>query len=99
MNDYEHHLDEDRRLTLLHLLAESPGYSATAHVLQPGLEPFGHRVGLMRVAGDLTWLHEAGLVRASQIGGVHVAEITQLGLDVANGRAVHPGVRRPVPRG
>lgn len=99
MNDFAQHLDQHRRLTVLHLLAESPGFSATAHLLQGGLEPFGHRVSVSRVAGDFTWLHEAGLVRASEISGVHVAEITQLGLDVANGRAVHPGVHRPVPRG
>lgn len=99
MNDFEMHLDADRRLVILHLLAESPGYTATAHLLQGGMEPFGHRTSVQRVAGDLTWLHEAGLVRARQIESVHVAEITQLGLDVANGRATHPGVKRPVPRG
>jgi hypothetical protein len=99
MNDFEQHLDQDRRLTVLHLLAESPGFYATAHLLQSGLEPFGHRVSVSRVAGDLTWLHEAGLVKAREIESVHVAELTQLGLDVADGRATHPGVRRPVPRG
>lgn len=99
MNDFAQHLDADRRLVILHLLTESPGYSASAHLLQGALESFGHRASAQRVAGDLTWLHEAGLVRTRTIEAITVSEITQLGMDVANGRATHPGVKRPAPGG
>ena len=46
---------------------------------------------------DAAWLEEQGLVSCEDLGGIIVVKITQRGLDVAEGRAVIPGVKRPGP--
>lgn len=88
---------EDRRLMILRLLAELPGYSANEYVLRAALEDYGHAVSGDRIAGDLAWLTEQGLATTREIASVVIATLTPRGLDVAHGRAVVPGVRRPGP--
>jgi hypothetical protein len=90
-------LTEDRRLLLLRLLAESPGYSANSSILHSAISTFGHNASRDQVLGDLVWLEEQELTAGEQVGPVHVAKITERGLDVAQGRARHPGVKRPAP--
>ena len=46
---------------------------------------------------DVAWLEEQGLVSREDLGGIIVVKITQRGLDVAEGRAIVPGVKRPGP--
>jgi hypothetical protein len=53
------------------------------------------------VTTDLHWLRDQGLLRLEAVPeapSVTVVEITSRGDDVANGRAVVPGVRKPGPR-
>jgi repressor of nif and glnA expression len=95
--DFAAALAEDRRLVILRLL----DYQQTANdsVLQLVLERLGHNVSRDVVRTDLAWLHEQGLIRAEVVmDRVHVATITERGGDVARGRAVVPGVKRPTPR-
>jgi len=46
---------------------------------------------------DLAWLAEQGLVTIEEVATVMIATVTRRGGDVAFGRAVVPGVRRPEP--
>jgi DeoR/GlpR family transcriptional regulator of sugar metabolism len=88
---------EDRRLAIVRLLEEQP--SANDGVLQSLLEMLGHAVSRDVVRSDLAWLDEQGLVSVEVVmGRVHVATITDRGVDVAKGRSVVPGVKRPSPR-
>ena len=93
--DFSTHLTEDRRLVVLRVLAESSGYTANEYILKQMLEQFGHVVSSDRVRTDLAWMHEQQLLTVSQVAYVHIARITARGQDVAAGRTVVPGVKRP----
>lgn len=97
MTQFDAYLAEDRRLTILKLLAESGGYSCNEYLLQSALEPFGHAISADRLRADLAWLAELGLVRIKTPGDIQVAHAVERGLDVAAGRATVPGVKRPRP--
>ena len=90
-------LNADRRLVILRCLSEDPGYDLNESVLQTMLEAIGHNVSRDRIRTDLKWLEEQGLVRLKEIVSVQVASLTSRGLDVAKGRVVVPGVKRPRP--
>lgn len=94
---YARLLEEDRRLSILRLLAESNEYKANEYLLQSALDGVGHAVSSDRLRADLAWLAEAGLAELELVAGVQVPKLTHRGLDVAQGRVVHPGVKRPRP--
>lgn len=97
MKSFAQTLAEDRRLCLLKLLEQAPGYEANGYLLQAALPQFGHESSLDAVKGDLAWLAEQQLVSVKELGGVTIATLTQRGADVADGRAVVPGVKKPRP--
>ncbi|MCA3519733.1 MAG: ArsR family transcriptional regulator [Rhodobacter sp.] len=93
---WDQHLAEDRRLAILRVLDAAPGYAANESLLHAAIERVGHIVGRDLLRSDLAWLAEVGLLRLSVIAGtLSVATITGRGQDVAQGRAVVPGVKRP----
>ena len=94
---YRDALDADRRLVILQLLEKSTGYTANEYTIYAALPGFGHEASMDRVRTDLAWLDEQGLVALDAPGGVHLAKLTQRGLDVATGRATVDGVKRPGP--
>lgn len=93
--DFATHLAEDRRLVILRVLLESAAFTANEFILQRMLEALGHVVSIDRVRSDMAWLSEQGLITVDTVGGVQIAKLTGRGDDVANGRAVQPGVKRP----
>lgn len=90
-------LSEDRRLVILRLLAAAPEYTLNAFVLARGLEQMGHAMSADQLATELAWLAEQGLAQLEGVADVAVARLTARGADVAAGRAVTPGVKRPEP--
>jgi Fe2+ or Zn2+ uptake regulation protein len=98
MTNFRELQTSDRRLVLLRLLAESDGYEANSSVLQMAIEPFGHNVSRDVVHTDLAWLAEQGLVNVEDLASIKVATLSSRGLDVANGRATVPGIKRPGPK-
>lgn len=94
---FEQHQAADRRLVILHLLANSAGYTVNEYLLEAGLEDQGHRVSNARLRGELAWLAEQDLLTTETVGGVVVAKLKRRGLDVAHGSAQVPGVARPKP--
>jgi len=89
---------EDRRLVILRLLAERPGYSSSVSLLQAALEDFTHHVSRDRVASDLAWLVEQNLITTAIVAEkVLTGTITARGIDVVAGKATVPGVKRPGP--
>lgn len=94
---YGRHVAEDRRLVILRVLSDSTGYQTNEYTLEAVLEDLGHTVSSDRLHADLAWLAEQGLVTTSNVGGVTIPKLTQRGLDVARGKAVVPGVKRPRP--
>jgi hypothetical protein len=95
---YQQTITEDRRLSLLLVLSESAGYAGNAFLLQQAVaDIYGHQVSLDQLRTDLAWLAEQGLVVCKTTGDVTVATLAARGVDVAAGRAVVPGVKRPMP--
>lgn len=93
-------LTEDRRLCVLRLLSGAPGRETNHYVLKTALRDLGHAVSHDVVLGDLAWLSEQGLVSttgACNGADLTVAALTARGQDVAEGVAVVPGVKRPMP--
>lgn len=99
MQPYNEFVAEDRRLAILRFLAEDSDYSLNDSVLQTALGHVGHGVSRDVLRNDLAWLSEQGLATVEQVmgGKVAVARLTDRGADVAAGRAVVPGVKRPTP--
>ena len=64
-------------------------------VLTMALQSYGHAATRDVVRTELHWLQEQGLVTVNDIGPVLVATVTERGQDVASGRAIQPGVKRP----
>lgn len=95
--DYRQLLAEHRRLTILRILHEGQGYSVNSAIVADSLPLWGFTVSRDKVHADFAWLAEQGLVEVEERGSVHVAQLTQRGADVANGRATCPGVKRRGP--
>lgn len=90
-------LIQDQRLVILRALRSDLGYSHNESIIHSILERFGHKVSRDKVKSHLAWLQEQGLVTLEEVCGYYVATITQRGVDVADGAAVVPGVKRPGP--
>lgn len=95
--DLERAFREDRRLRILLILFGAPGYTANPAVLLALLPELGHIVSEDRVRTDLAWLAEQGLLEITSDESLMVARLRERGADVAEGRAVVPGVSRPHP--
>ena len=95
MNNFAKFLAEDRRLVILRVLTALPGYRTNSFLLHTLLGKFGHEPSVDQIKTDLTWLQEQGLVAVEDVEGVYVATLSTRGADVAAGRAVVPGVKRP----
>ncbi|MGH1460987.1 MAG: VpaChn25_0724 family phage protein [Neptuniibacter sp.] len=94
---FEKFEEEDRRLVILRHLAEDQDYTVNSSILQSALKVWGHSVSRDRLHADIAWLKEQGLATYEEVSSVYVAKITQRGLDVAEGTASVPGVKRPGP--
>lgn len=92
-------LAEDRRAIILRVLHDQGDFALNDGVLQEALDRLGgHRVARDVVRADLAWLEELALLAVEKVGPVWCATLTHRGADVATGRAVVPGVKRPSPR-
>lgn len=98
MTTFQNTITEDRRLSLLLVLQSTPGYSANAFLLRDAIDQiYGHTATVDQVKTDLAWLAEQGLVNTRSTGDVVLGTLSSRGIDVASGRAVQPGVKRPMP--
>lgn len=97
MNTLERLRQGDRRLLILQTLAQTPGYGVNEGVLCDYLDAMKHPVGRDLLRTELAWLAEQGFVTTETFEGVVVATLSARGLDVAEGRVVVPGVKRPGP--
>ncbi|WP_337840500.1 hypothetical protein [Rheinheimera sp.] len=91
-------MTEHQRLAILRLLAEDSGYDLNESILQDGVNALGLDISRDKLRTELAWLKEQGTVLLEQVGSVSVARLTERGLDVAQGRARIPGIKRPTPK-
>ncbi|KAF1009073.1 MAG: hypothetical protein GAK28_00706 [Luteibacter sp.] len=101
MKTFADKIREDRRLVMLRLLAEQPGYRMNSSVLHAGLHHLAVHATRDDVATDLCWLKEQGLVVLDDVPeapGLRIAALTGRGSDVVGGLSTVPGVSRPTAR-
>jgi len=97
MTPYQKTLAEHRRITILRLLNDGGGV-ANESILKDGLEEVGLEAGLTRamVRDDLKFLETVGAIRQEWFGDkMVVAHLTERGADIAKGRVVIDGIKRP----
>lgn len=92
-------LIEGARLVILQCLAEDNDYSLNTSILQDCLAPLGYSLSHDAVETQCAWLAEQGLVDVEKVESSIVVTLTRRGLDVAQGLARQPGVKRPLPGG
>jgi len=92
--DFAEHKRQDRRLLILKALASENDYAISDMVLRGLLSEYGHTESSDTIRIDLAWLEEQGLVTIEKVSASTVSTITERGLDVANGAARVPGIRR-----
>jgi len=88
---------EDRRLLILKALASESDYAISDVVMRGLLSEFGHGISMDVMHADLAWLQDVGLLSIEKAGRVVIATVTDRGVDVAEGRSIVPGIRRPRP--
>lgn len=94
---YANLVDENRRLEILRVLAQDPGYQLNERLIQEALRLTGISSSADQVRSAGAWLAEQGLAEIEDLAGMYLLRATRRGLDVAEGRAVAPGVARPLP--
>jgi len=95
---YQDILTADRRYLILKALSASASYTAHSLLLLKFVDGLGQKPSMDQINGDIQWLHDQGLLTATPSGiADQIATITSRGLDVAEGRSIYPGVRRPSP--
>ena len=93
---YSEFIAKDRRLSILLILLGSMGYRVNEHLLNTTLEKsFAHCVSADLLRTELAWLQEQGVIKVETVNDVQIAELTRRGQDVAQGRTVVPGIKRP----
>jgi hypothetical protein len=92
-------LTHERRAHVLRTLASAPAYRANERLLHEMLDDAGLPCARDQVRNDMAWLHDMALVTVREVAGVMIAEVTQRGVDVAQGNASVPGVARLQPQG
>jgi len=99
MTDYSDTLSKHRRLAILRHLEKSADYTSNVSILTDVLNGLGVSSSRDQVVTDLTWLKENGFVSYSEAGDFIVVSVTARGVEIALGRARHPEIQRPKPRG
>lgn len=97
MSSYANTLSKHRRLTILRFLQDSPEYTSNASILVEVCNDYGVTSTRDQVTGDITWLAEQGFVTQQQTGDFMVVSATARGVEIAQGKARHDGVKRPRP--
>lgn len=94
-NSYLKHLAEDRRLSILRLLAEAGG-TANERVLSTGLEMLGHtRQSQATIREDIKFLETNGLITIQWFSDFQVCTISKRGVETIEGRITVEGVKKP----
>jgi|TARA_A100001391_G_scaffold50885_1_gene30963 hypothetical protein len=94
---YEEVSRNDARLVILRELVKQTDGRLNETILLAVLDQFGHRRSRDWLRTQLRALAELGAVVVREAGSVMVAQITRLGVDHVERRAVIEGIARPSP--
>lgn len=101
MTEYAETLRRHRRIAILRFLEASPTFTSNVSILSDVLnsDRIGINTSRAQTATELHWLAEQGFVTVSGDTDFMVVQATARGVDIALGRATHPEIQRPSPRG
>lgn len=85
----------DRRLVILRSLYDMSGYTGNDSMLDTCLMSWGHVMTRDEIKTEIAWLHEQRLLTSETMEDNVICRLTSRGEDVATGRAIIPGVKRP----
>ncbi len=101
MTEYAETLRRHRRIAILRFLEASPTFTSNVSILTDVLN--SNQIGIdtsrAQTTTELHWLAEQGFVSVTGSPEFLVATATARGVDIALGRATHPEIQRPSPRG
>lgn len=97
MKPFAEQMREARRLAILRLLDEAPGYQLGETLLYESIPTKGISGSAAQVAADVAWLGDVGLVDRTELQGAVFAKLTAAGADCVKGLNNVPGVARPGP--
>lgn len=87
-----------RRGAILAILLNAGEYALNEGALEDALEAVGYPVSHATLRTTAGWLEEQGLVRiANRERNLWIVALTKTGEDVARGRSIVDGVKRPSP--
>lgn len=89
---------EHRRLAILKHLARAAGYTSNGSILRDVLNGVGVPTTTDQLITAMAWLDEQELAVMTDHGDFVVMTATARGVEVAEGNATHPGVKRPSAR-
>lgn len=96
---YANTMIKHRRLAILRHLEGCTDYTSNASILTDVLDGVGVTSSRAQVITELAWLKENGFVTYTEAGDFVVVEATGRGVEIARGRATHPDIQRPSPKG
>lgn len=101
MTDFAEFTRRHRRLAILRFLQASPTYTSNVSIITDVLnsDAIGIDTSRDQTTTELSWLGEQGFVTLGGSADFRVATATSRGVDIALGRATHPDIQRPSPRG
>lgn len=88
-----------RRLAILRHLEACVDYTSNASILVDVLDGVGVTSTRDQVITELAWLKQNDFVSYEDRADFIVVEATRSGVEIARGRATHPEIQRPGPRG
>lgn len=92
---YAQVVTEHERLVILRILDELPSYTSNSSLLASLLGQYGLQASRDKVATEIHWLAEQGLVTVDTAADILIVKLTSRGSDVAQGKTSVPGVKRP----
>lgn len=96
---YQETIRKHRRLAILRHLEACHDYTSNASILTDVLDGVGVTSSRDQVVTEIAWLKAQGFVRCDERADFVVVEATRSGVEIALGRATHPDIQRPSPRG
>lgn len=92
---FEEHLTKDARLVILKALAQQTDCRLGEVILVHALSTYGHNRSRDWLRTQLRAMADVGAIRITEAGTVMIAELTRLGQDHIERRAVIEGIARP----
>jgi len=98
MSDYfEKTLRRHARIAILRFCEAAPQYTTNVSMLEELLPTVGIQFTRDQIVTEAQWLKEQGFVDLGEAGEFITLIATKRGVEIAQGRATHPEIKRPAP--